>query len=187
MRNPENFEPQLEPELSPAEKRLGEIREEVNKITDKLGKPIEEGIKETVIMFNAFDIKTNQSCEGHAEKDERSAPWVMFQPETPDDEEWYEDEKSREKVIAEGEATKKQIVDLLKDFYKERKIDPGNMLGFKGVGYGFKLQGNEAEDFKNLDSEDAQEKLSVYRKEMSDFTEFLKENYADYASGKSTT
>jgi len=201
MRSPEKFEPQSEPEpelepelepqsepepeLSPAKKRLEEIRKEVNEIADKKGRPIEEGIKETVVMFNAFDIKTWQSCEGHAEEDERSAPWVMFQPKIPENEEWCDDEESREKVIAEGEEMKKQIMDLLNDFYKKRKIEFGNMLGLKGIGYSLKLQSNEAEIFKGLDPDEAREKLLVYRKEMSDFTEFLKENYTDYASGKS--
>ena len=166
-----------ESEAEEAEKELVVIREKLDKVTDKLGYPIEDGIKETVVMFNAFNIRTNQSCEGHWEEDTKRVPWVMVQPRVPEDEEWYEDESAREKAIAQREAMKSQLIELLDIFYKDRETNPDDMLGFKGIAYGFKLQSNQAESFKDLDSEQGQEKLLIHRKEMQDFTAFLKEVY----------
>ncbi|MBU3918948.1 hypothetical protein KKC63_03550 [Patescibacteria group bacterium] len=164
-------------EQKEAQKKLVGIREKVDKITDKLGMPIEDSIKETVVMFNAFNIRTSQSCEGHAEEDQKSAPWIMVQPRIPENEEWYEDKDTREKVIAQSRTMRKQLTDLLNLFYRERKTDFSDMLGFSEVAYGFKLQSNGAEVFKGLDVGEAQEKLLAYRKEMKDFTDFLKGIY----------
>jgi len=166
-----------EHEAEEAEKELVIIREKLDKVTDKLGYPIEDGIKETVVLFNAFNIRTNQSCEGHWEEDKETVPWVMVYPRVPEDEEWYEDESAREKAIDQSEAMKSQLIELLDIFYKDRDTNPDDMLGFKGVAYGFKLQSNEAESFKDLDSEQGQKKILIHRKEMQDFTDFLKEVY----------
>jgi len=105
----------------------------------------------------------------------------MIQPRTPEKEDWYEDEKEREKARAQSQAMKKELIDLLDLFYKDRKTEPDSVLGFSGVAYGFRLQSNGAEVFKGLDDEDGKEKLEVYRKEMQDFTDFLKKIYPKYA------
>jgi len=55
--------------LSPKEKRLKEIEKEVEKIRDALGKPIDSGIKETVVVLHALEFPTSLSCEGHSAKD----------------------------------------------------------------------------------------------------------------------
>lgn len=63
-----------------------------------MGIPVEEGIKKTVIIFNAFDIRTNQSCERHLEKDQKGGHWIMVAPKEPAKENWYEDEGLQKKV-----------------------------------------------------------------------------------------
>jgi len=60
----ENFE--LRKPINPEkEKRWAEIAERVEQIKDKLGKPIDAGIKEAVIAFQCLGFETRQSCEGH--------------------------------------------------------------------------------------------------------------------------
>ncbi len=39
--------------------------EEVDSWTDGLGYPIDQGIKDTVIVLNILGFTTRQSCEGH--------------------------------------------------------------------------------------------------------------------------
>ncbi len=58
-------------------KNLEEIRKEVELIVDKLGKPIEENIKELVIGLRFCGIETEQSCEGHSDRG-ASYPWVAI-------------------------------------------------------------------------------------------------------------
>ncbi len=47
------------------EKKWNESLAEVEKITDGLGKPIDQNIKETVVAFMVNGFKTSGSCEGH--------------------------------------------------------------------------------------------------------------------------
>ena len=55
-------------------KNLAEIKKEVEDIKDRLGKPIEPGIKDLVIGLKRWGIETEMSCEGH--EDGLKYPWV---------------------------------------------------------------------------------------------------------------
>jgi hypothetical protein len=46
-------------------KEWKELAEKFSYVTDKIGKPIDEGILETVVAFNVLDITPSMSCEGH--------------------------------------------------------------------------------------------------------------------------
>ncbi len=48
--------------------KIEQIKLDVEKCVDKLGKGIDEGIKDTVIFLNALDLPTSDSCEGHIER-----------------------------------------------------------------------------------------------------------------------
>ncbi|PJD97235.1 MAG: hypothetical protein CK425_03710 [Parachlamydia sp.] len=59
------------------------VAKEVDSWVDGLGYPIDQGIKETVIVLNLLGFPTRQSCEGHLNHGEAS-PWIDFaitQPE----------------------------------------------------------------------------------------------------------
>ena len=49
----------------------------VDSITDKLGQPIDNGIREVVISFIMLGLSTSASCEGHLNWG-CSHPWVEF-------------------------------------------------------------------------------------------------------------
>lgn len=67
------------------EERLEQIRSEVEKIAGADGKPIDEGIKETIVALKAFGFETFESCDGHAEYG-RHAPFVeMGAPNKPEE------------------------------------------------------------------------------------------------------
>ncbi len=71
-------------------RRLKQIRLEVDKTADALGKPIDNGIKETVVFLNALGITTTGSCEGHMKN---GLPWPWVDIEDPDQpEEQFEDQ-----------------------------------------------------------------------------------------------
>ena len=64
---------------------LNNIREKVNQIVDALGKPIDEGIKETVVFLTALGIPTEGSCEGHIDHG-YNGPWVdISYPNMPEE------------------------------------------------------------------------------------------------------
>lgn len=169
---------------TPKELRLQEIRNEIEQITDATGRPIEPGIKEAVVMFNAHGLRTRQSCEGHSETDrdfeqQSLAPWVEVNPEEPDVEKWQYNDELREKVDKEGRELRLKSIRLLDRFYRvnERKVPYDVMLGFDNIAYGFRIQSNGLEVLPDLPEETRNERRLLYKKEMDDFTEFLKNEY----------
>lgn len=53
----------------------------LNKITDKLGMPVDPSIKKTVVLLNLLGFRTTGSCAGHLGLDGGSlGPWVDIQP-----------------------------------------------------------------------------------------------------------
>jgi hypothetical protein len=160
------------------EEELRKIKEKVDKMVDNLGMYVDEGIKETVVMMNAFGLRTSQSCEGHLDK--QIAPWVGICPRIPKAKEWYENEALREKVKRQRNYYAKKAINLLNLFYRERKVPFDAMLGLARVGYGFRIQSNGAEIIGTYERREQAKKFEHYKKEMEDFTKFLKENYPEY-------
>jgi len=56
---------------------------EIEAVTDRLGFPIEPGIKDVVVGLNLLGLNTTQSCEGHPDRG-MGAPWVeVAAPDEP--------------------------------------------------------------------------------------------------------
>ncbi len=69
LENPyQNINNQKTEEKREKEDKLGEIKQEVESIGDRLGRGVDENIKETVVMFKASELPTSDSCEGHIER-----------------------------------------------------------------------------------------------------------------------
>lgn len=64
--------------LSEKQKKWQEIEQEVEKIIDKKGKPVDEEIKQTIVSLKANDFLPIGSCEGHLDRGE-DYPWVDIQ------------------------------------------------------------------------------------------------------------
>ena len=63
---------------------------EVDELRDKLGKPVDAGIREAVAILQLLGLHTRQSCEGHLDWGQ-PAPWVaLYVPEA---------EKLREEIV----------------------------------------------------------------------------------------
>ena len=58
------------------------LHDNLQGITDSLGTPIDEGIKETVVALSVHDFLTLASCEGHLERG-CCYPWVDVLLPTP--------------------------------------------------------------------------------------------------------
>lgn len=70
MEGKENFKNNIEKQT-----KWNEALSSVEKITDKLGKKIDSGIKETVTAFLINGFNTDGSCEGHLDHG-RPYPWI---------------------------------------------------------------------------------------------------------------
>lgn len=181
--NPSDNIEQISPELKKREDELARLRGRVDEIKDKLGLGIDEGIKKGVVAFNAFGLRTSQSCEGHFGTEEGGSPtpWIEVAPQEPEIENWYENDELREKVTKERNELQAKSIKLLDDFYRERNPSYDTRLGFVGIGYRFRIQSIGTEIFEELtqglSEEEKAKKAKEYKQEMNDFVSFMKEKY----------
>jgi hypothetical protein len=167
------------------EKKLADVEQ----IADRLGKGVDEKIKETVAAFLIHEFTTSASCEGHmseeGEGDEQHGlpyPWVEVY--APEPEGWREAEGEKKEQLEQEWRIKnfeqqRKMMGFLEEFYKGRETPFDARLAFEGVGAfgGFCVQSFGAEITAILPPEEKKQKLALYQKEMKDFTEFLKSRH----------
>ncbi len=174
-------------EKSEKEKHWQKIIAKVETITDKLGKPIDEGIKESIIALTVFDINTDQSCEGHLDHGLPS-PWISFDAKENEElwkklkevtkkEDKEEDAQIRMVIHKNEIAERKKLMPFLDEFYMDRHVpyDRGliitsarrNTLESQGAGI---LEVESDKSKKRI-------KMQEYQEEMKAFTDFLKRKY----------
>jgi len=160
---------------------------EVNEITDSLSKGVDEGIKESVCAFLVHGFTTTGSCEGHInEKGEEHRglpyPWIEVYASEPQgwkEAEGEEKERLEQEWRIKNLKQQKKMMGFLEEFYQERETPFDAKLVFKNIGAfgGFRVQSFGAEITVILSPEEKQQKLSLYQKEMRDFSEFLKKKF----------
>lgn len=159
--------------------------ERVDRITDRLGKPVDDGIKNAVIAFLALDFPTTSSCAGHlpsARRFRAQAPWVEIT--YPIDRPWLaglsEEDRSREhpKIINQILLEKKRCFDLLEVFYRDRPslLDVQIILSSRGD-LSFTIQSHGASFISVLSPTEQKDTLELYQNEMRDLASFLKDWY----------
>jgi hypothetical protein len=181
-----NFEAQfaLRPEKYQA---WQEMKVVVDQITDRLGYPIEENIKDTVIALNLLGFQTFGSCEGHLDHG-HSYPWIDIEFERADIEKYLQEIRElageendelryalhlqKERLVLEKSLPLHQ---LLEQFYQESSgsfysVAIREMHFSTGEVRIYSVDG----DWQEIRSENEKEvKLLAYRKEMDRFTNFL--------------
>ncbi|MBZ1348780.1 MAG: hypothetical protein KY053_00895 [Candidatus Liptonbacteria bacterium] len=155
---------------------------EVNEITNSLGKGVDEKIKESVATFLIHEFTTSGSCEGHlTEKgeDKHGLPYPWIEVYAPEPDGWKESEKKQKAWTIENLKQQQKMMSFLEQFYKDRETPFDARLTFDKVGaYGwFRVQNFGGEMWSMLILKEQKQKLELYRKEMRDFTEFLKDKY----------
>lgn len=159
---------------------------EVNQIVDRLGKGVDEKIKESLATFLIHEFTTSGSCEGHlAEEEGRHGlpyPWIEIYASEPEG--WREAKGDKKELLDQEWRIKnfeqqRKMMGFLEEFYKERETPFDARLAFNKVGAfgGFRVQSFGAEMTAILTSEERKQKLELYRKEMEDFANFLKSKH----------
>jgi hypothetical protein len=90
------------------EEELKRIRKEIEQITDGLGMPIDEGIKEAVAIFNAVGLYTSASCEGHIDRG-ISAPWIEISAPNEPEERFIGQQEVFEKIAKKYGITTEEL------------------------------------------------------------------------------
>lgn len=151
---------------------------EVEQITDALGHGVDDGIKETIIAFKAYEFSTSGSCEGHVEGEHGLPyPWIDIETEEPDG--WKDDEKKQKEWRIKNLTQRKKMIDLLAEFYASRNSPIEARLTFEnhGIFGAFRILSMGAETMDLLSKEEQIKQSLNYQKEMRDFTDFLKNKY----------
>src|SRR5258708_14434953 len=104
IKNMDNTTNEQKIPLEEKERRWNAINKKIDSITDKLGKPIDEEIKELIVGLNILGFRTTMSCFGHIRenktfgiKDYALTPYVFIKPAI-DSELEKEHEDLRQKV-----------------------------------------------------------------------------------------
>lgn len=174
---------------NPKEAAWRKVEAEVEKIVDKLGKPVDPGIKESVLALRVSGLSTDGSCEGHLNKPLK-APWIDigYVPREVSDRvergwraggKFSEEDirmivKTRNKLLAE----RKQLIQLLNQFYSGRNVPSDRRLVIEVFGNTTRLLPSQGAKLQEtLPPEVRQEMLREFQDEMNAFTQFLKERF----------
>jgi hypothetical protein len=190
--------------MASKKQRWQEIADTLTRTRDKLGKEIDAGIFETVLVLNALDIPTFASCEGHLDWG-TCAPWVDIVSKHPltqisiaklmseamreceKGEKTPEEEKAlfqsihaqRREVKVHHIQIRQKLMAYLAAFYQNRDVPYDCRLFVRPTGTDGKSrlesQGADCQEVMPLDIR--AEKLAAYQAEMQAFTAFLKDIY----------
>lgn len=162
-------------------KKWQDTVESVSRITDKLGVPVDEDIKEMVAILCLFGFMTTASCGGHIDYI-NEGPYVMLKPKRVSElEKWlnsntdYANKKLKDEIIKCNIYEQNKLFGLLKSFYLSHRPVVGRALTLRSIGYSdFRLncQGSELAYIENACEKKT--RLLSNRTEMKKFTEWLK-------------
>jgi hypothetical protein len=161
----------------------------VKKITDKLDMPVDPEIVETVAILQLMGIDTSMSCGGHEDRI-TGGPYVMF---TSKEAEAYRkkcanigdprDSLYKEftgKAMAAIQNEQAKLYPLLDKFYSNRATPFAQRLMLRTLGLSVcRLECQGADMAVISKPRDRITILTNNRKEMADFTEFLKKTYLE--------
>jgi hypothetical protein len=155
---------------------LSEIRQKVEIIGDRLGKGIDDGVKETCVFLMAHEFSLSASCEGHNDWG-LPYPWVEVSIDPPKD--WNKNQEKNTEWIESSMAQRSKLLDLLQEFYAERQVNLKTMLHFDNIGIfgALRLQPMAGELSESMKKEEKAERLKEFQNEMSEFTAFLKKKF----------
>lgn len=185
------------------EHRWEQITLQVNASQDRLGKGIDQGIKDTVIALQAHEINTLQSCEGHLHWG-TGAPWVEIgakvaekgeqqitsllqaldgvehQHASPLELEKLEEQlgKLQAETTRENLTERRKLMFLLQKYYEHRHVPYEQQLVLQSYGLGRTRLESQGAALQAIEvPEFRQQKLQAYQQEMNAFAQFLRESY----------
>ena len=167
------------------EVKLDKARDRVERIVDKLGKGIDEGIKESVVAFMMHEFPTSGSCEGHLTDNKNNRPFLYSHVDIqePEPEGWRDNKELQEQWSEANALQKIRMQKLLDEFYADKNVDDEYRLVINSMGifnafvlasarYAYKRESLRPDEVEV-------EILARIRQEMDDFTKFLMKKYQE--------
>ena len=164
---------------------LERIKQRVEGRVDKLGKGIDEKIKDTIIFLEAFGINTWQSCESHLDYG-TYGPYIDIESKEVSklkkrlEEAKNENEKKEiiKNIESKNLVEREKVMSYLDEFYKDRSVPYRRRLIINPLARGWSRLENQGVGLQKIEPENIRkEKLIEYQKEMADFTKFLIDKY----------
>lgn len=166
------------------------------RVTDGLGKEIDQGIKETVVALNMARIRTKASCEGHLHWG-KAYPWIDIECPQADalqveilqcldlDSKAGKGRSLKTKGLIDRHRSllveeERKLAELLGAFYHVHPVEyDRHLVLVRFIKGECRLQshGSEYQPFRN--SVERAQKLKEYQEEMQAFALFLKEGFID--------
>jgi hypothetical protein len=166
-------------------RREGELQRFANEIavaTRVEGLTVEPGVREVVVALRAFGVKCREAVEGYSPETgkktnrEPQTPYVDIGPDISAPPELQTSE-GYEMAMEEANRVRLLVLDLLRDFYKERGATYDTALVPAQDDRGIQLRSMAAELWDTLPEDEKGDVLRRYQTELHDFGEFLKEKY----------
>src|SRR5579872_969062 len=186
------------------EQRWHDMFATVTHMKDKLGKEVDAGIIETVVVLNLLGMPTTMSCEGHLEHG-TGAPWVdiedisaskrssevhqMFQQALQLDRRQAQITVETVRLLEEAHqakrgvkclhlAIRRKLLDFLTTFYEHRHVPFNVHLIIQSRDIGRSRLESQGADFQDTAPlEERWLNLVAYQEEMRQFTLFLKQQF----------
>ncbi len=158
------------------EELLRQIEAEVERTADRLGYPIDPGIKGLVVMLKAFGLSTTASCEGHLDHGS-PYPWVDVGVDS------YEYGASQNPTYRDFASNEVQVEAvsmqrLLNDFNLSGSGEPGcDLVIDQWTVSKARLQPARAKEIEAMPEQAKNEQMLKYRKEVGAFAHFLRERF----------
>jgi len=164
-------------------RKFAELKQKVSKLTDKLGKPIDRGILDTVTILRACGIHTIGSCEGHVDRP-TGGPYIIFR--SPNAKK-YDDAKNvlpnhasaeyrrlrKQAIMANTRQTQKLLI-LLDGFYAHRIVPANQRLIVEYYGSAFSELMCQGAGLAHIHSpKQRADLLNKNQAEMRAFTDYL--------------
>jgi hypothetical protein len=155
----------------------------VDRITDKLGMPVDRKIKSVVAGLMALGFKTTSSCQGHLDHGKKypsvtieldALPQTWGKGPPPDDITWRE---YCQKALSHTRPTVKRLFDLIAEFYGDRAVHHDVRIGLRGGLASLSMENSNAEMTQWLCDGGQEERLMEYQEEMLAFGEFLRKKF----------
>ncbi|MCI0564993.1 MAG: hypothetical protein MN733_41530 [Nitrososphaera sp.] len=137
-------------------------RHVVNHLADRLGHPVDEGIKETVVALLVYRFPTTASCEGHLDWG-LPYPWVEVRTPEPKGRRRSKAKLQQWRLANLGQQRK--MIGLMSQFYDGRDAAFDARLICSSTAFGdFRIQSMGCELIHLLSSRKKRGKLELYRK-----------------------
>ena len=169
---------------------LDDLREHFKRVVDGIGTPIDQGILDTVVAFNAIGLYTTASCEGHideglahpwidiscedAEKLAGKIAWKLYEGKREEEETKRMMQQHRLCLLREEQ----KLVEFLDAFYQQHRFNYERHLSICRFSNGApRIQSYGADHQEFRDTHERAQKLKEYQQEMLRFAEFLRDRF----------